>query len=178
MLRIFVSLLNCWTPQVGGLIDMTTILLVDFNDYRVTHYNPNAPLNPLPLNQVNQAAQAGGGAVPAGGGGAPQAIPAELFDRGIKKDKDHYITIPNSKTRRVGMPFVEVLKQLLTFTVHPMCWTSTMLCQSECQKLLHCSLVRTDSCIRFSNPRSIRIWESRLSKAMKWIKTLVLFGLL
>jgi hypothetical protein len=66
---------------------MNSILLVDFNDYRVTLYNPNAPLNPLPLNQVNQAAQAGGGAVLVAGGGAPRATPAELFDRGIKKDK-------------------------------------------------------------------------------------------
>jgi hypothetical protein len=39
---------------------------------------------------VNQGAQVGGG-------GAPRATPAELFDRGIKKDKDHYPKFKDDK---------------------------------------------------------------------------------
>jgi hypothetical protein len=63
----------------------------------ITAYDPNAPLNQQP-NQVNQGAQAGGGAAQAGGGGAPRATPAELFDRGIKKDKDHYPEFKDEKS--------------------------------------------------------------------------------
>jgi hypothetical protein len=91
LLRIFISLLNCWTPQVGGLIDMTSILLADFNEYCITAYDPNAPLNYQEPNQVNQQG------AQAGGGGAPRATPAELFNRGIKKDKDHYPKFKDDK---------------------------------------------------------------------------------
>jgi hypothetical protein len=93
ILRIFISLLNCWMPQVGGLIDVTSILLADFNEYHVSGYDPNAPLN-YQHNAVHQGAQAGGGGAPQANCATPAA---ELFNRGIKKDKDHYPKFKDDK---------------------------------------------------------------------------------
>jgi hypothetical protein len=86
-LKCFISMHNLWTFQLGHPVDIELITNDDFNQYRVRMYNPGAPLHfavpPVPVGMP-----AMGGGFPHGP--APRATPAELFDRGIKKDKEHY----------------------------------------------------------------------------------------
>jgi hypothetical protein len=154
--------------QVGGLIDVTLILLADFNENRVTAYDPNAPLNYQP-KLVNQGAQVGGG-------GASRATPAELFDRGIKKDKDHYPEFKDDKNWDACRRSVET-----TADIHG---TSNVLDINYIMPVgmpdVLALFTRQNQFMYsvFLNPRSRLIWELRLFAAMKLTEMLVQFGLL
>jgi hypothetical protein len=88
-LHIAVSMYHHWSMEVNRSITMA-----EYDEYRISGYQPGAPLIPPDRNN-NQNGLNGNpppqNPPPATAGIArPQATPAEMFDRGIKKDKEHY----------------------------------------------------------------------------------------
>jgi hypothetical protein len=93
-LRIAISMYHHWSLHLNGTVDITTITVADYDEYHITGYRPGNPLIPPARNNqngVNGANHPPQNPPPAIAGNArPQATPTEMFDRGIKKDKDHY----------------------------------------------------------------------------------------
>jgi Reverse transcriptase (RNA-dependent DNA polymerase) len=101
-LKILISLFQHWSNIRGTEINIESVTLADFQAYRIGGFNPEQPFPtfinrgaPLPHNTV----------IAAGGGGVPPPVgivrhgptPAQLFERGIKKDKDHYNEFKDEK---------------------------------------------------------------------------------
>jgi hypothetical protein len=111
-LCIAISMYHHWSAHLNGTVDVTTITVANYDEYRISGYCPGSPLIPPARNNQNGANGANHppqNPPPATAGNAhPQATPAEMFDRGIKKDKDY--TIPNSRKRRIGMHSVAASK--------------------------------------------------------------------
>ena len=105
-LKIIIQMYNMWTHHVGSLIDITTIDMNTFNEWRIRGYMPNLPLQvavgtDLTINAVNivpLGAPPAPGNPPHGGGHHHHGPSrAEQFNRGIKKDKDHYPEFKDEK---------------------------------------------------------------------------------
>jgi hypothetical protein len=93
-LRIAISMYHYWSLYLNGTVDVTTITMADYDEYRISGYHPMDPL--IPEARSNNQNGANGYHPPqntplaAAGNARPQATRAEMFDRGNKKDKDHY----------------------------------------------------------------------------------------
>jgi hypothetical protein len=111
-LRIFISMYYACFTALGSHVDVGSITYTDFTDYRITHFNPTHPLRPndrvAPFGAANGTAHgAPAGGAPAGGPppppnppayqGPPPTSLAVLFERGIKRDKEHYPEFKDEK---------------------------------------------------------------------------------
>lgn len=103
-LIIFIDRYQHWADIDGSILDMETINKEDFDVYRILGYDPDNPYSRNAAAQVPHAAPVP--AVPSIAA-VPGGTPAELFDRGIKKDNQ------NSRVKRTGTTSVEAWKQLL-----------------------------------------------------------------
>jgi hypothetical protein len=88
--KILVSMYLKWSYIRGTDIDLETVTLEDFYRYRTSEYNPANP-----FGVTHRAAHGMAPVDPAAVAIAPvvrpvRSTPAQLFDRGIKRDKDHY----------------------------------------------------------------------------------------
>jgi hypothetical protein len=96
-LKILVAMYLKWSFIRGRDIDISTVTLADFYAFRTEEYNP---LDPFGTTHRAVAAITAPHAPPAhhahvAHAGAP--TPAQQFDRGIKKDKDHYPEFKDEK---------------------------------------------------------------------------------
>ncbi|MGL5934844.1 MAG: hypothetical protein ACRCZI_04400, partial [Cetobacterium sp.] len=84
-LKIAISMFHDYSRQLGGNVRMDTISEDEFDRYRMAHYSTLYPLGRrfIPPPVAHNA--------------APRATPAKLFNRGIKKDKDHYAEFKDEK---------------------------------------------------------------------------------
>jgi hypothetical protein len=86
--RIVCFMLAYWNHERRGAIDVTSITPPDdFSTWRFNGYNPRGEINPDPVALAVHP----GNRAPAGG------TPVEQFQRGIKKDKDHYPEFKDEK---------------------------------------------------------------------------------
>jgi hypothetical protein len=86
-LCIVCSMLAHWTHEKKGPIDVTSITPDDFSTWRLYGYNPRAEIRPDPTAP----------AILPGARAAAGGTPTEQFQRGIKKDKDHYPEFKDKK---------------------------------------------------------------------------------
>ena len=73
----------------GDSIDLRTVTEADYDEYRIKDYDLEFPLGLRrdPTSPSAHVAQAR----------LPTSTPAQLFERGIKKDKDHYNEFKDEK---------------------------------------------------------------------------------
>jgi hypothetical protein len=84
---IICSMLAHWTDEKRGPIDVTLITPDDFSTWRLSGYNPRGEINPNPVAPD----------VPPGAPAHAGGTPAKQFQRGIKKNKDHYPEFKDEK---------------------------------------------------------------------------------
>jgi hypothetical protein len=99
---------------------MTTIQLINFNNYCVTGYDPLKP-HCILFKLLSQEAMV-----------EPEELLILLIMQlqpdcltAVSRKTRITIDIMNSRTTIIGIPFGKVLKQPPIFMVLPMCWTST-----------------------------------------------------
>jgi hypothetical protein len=78
-----IAMFNDYSRQMGGDVDLRSITSDDYDNYRTNYYNP---MNPLGQRYV-----------PGANPNVARPTAAQLFDRGIKKDKDHYMEFKDEK---------------------------------------------------------------------------------
>ncbi|MGL5936342.1 MAG: hypothetical protein ACRCZI_12055 [Cetobacterium sp.] len=83
-IKITISMFHDYSRQLGGNVRMDSISEDEFDRYRMSFYSIQHPLGRRFIPPVANNA-------------APCATPAELFNRGIKKDKDHYAEFKDEK---------------------------------------------------------------------------------
>jgi hypothetical protein len=76
-----------WTHEKKGPIEVTSITPDDFSTWRLSGYNPGGEMSPDPSAP----------AIPPGARAPTGGTPAEQFQRGIKKDKDHHPEFKDEK---------------------------------------------------------------------------------
>ena len=86
-----------WSYMRGHDIDLESVTLDDFYRYRTSEYNPSNPFGVThrAVHGMAPVDPAAVGAVPVAR--APRSTPAQQFDRGIKRDKDHYPEFKDEK---------------------------------------------------------------------------------
>jgi hypothetical protein len=82
MINAFILMFNNFSNQRSGILDCTSVLKDDFDDWRLLGYKPNVPLNHI--HNVHGPLCTG-------------PTPTESFECGIKKDKDQYPEFTNEK---------------------------------------------------------------------------------
>ena len=97
-LKILVSMYLKWSHVRGGDIEISSVTLADFYTFRTEEYNPADPLGATHRAAIT-APVVGIAPAPVHGHIAHAAgpTPAQQFDRGIKKDKDHYSEFKDEK---------------------------------------------------------------------------------
>ena len=95
-LKILIALYLKWSHKRPLDINIEDVTLVDFLDFRTSEYNPSAPFAATHRTVGTSTAPTGptllAAPLPTGG-----PTPAQQFDRGIKKDKDHYLEFNDEK---------------------------------------------------------------------------------